>query len=299
MNIRHIDHKKLSKDPILKQKLDKIVNEQKIEFITKPRENSYLLVLDLDRTLWHHDKDSLRPYALKFISKMHYYKFDIAIWSKRDLKSIKETLKDSKIDTLPICFILTKSHMISISGCKVKNTKKTNSKTSNKIKPLKYIWKKFPDRWNKRNTIHIDDLSGNFILNPGNGLEIQKFDDKNKKDDKELLHLIEYLRYLKKNNANCHSKNNHDNWKRKSWFYDSSDGSYSSSSYSNSSSSNSSSSSSRSDSSSSNSSRSNSSSRSSRSNKSSRSSRSTKSSKYKKYKCKKCDRKCKTHHIIL
>ena len=41
------------------------------------------------------------------------------------------------------------------------------------VKALDIIWRKFP-QYGPQNTIHVDDLSRNFALNPGNGLKVQK-----------------------------------------------------------------------------------------------------------------------------
>jgi hypothetical protein len=34
------------------------------------------------------------------------------------------------------------------------------------VKPLELIWRKFPERYSAANTVHVDDLSRNFALNP-------------------------------------------------------------------------------------------------------------------------------------
>jgi hypothetical protein len=39
------------------------------------------------------------------------------------------------------------------------------------VKPLQIIWSKFP-QWSCANTVHLDDLSRNFALNPGCGLKV-------------------------------------------------------------------------------------------------------------------------------
>lgn len=38
------------------------------------------------------------------------------------------------------------------------------------VKPLHIIWSKCPDKWDRKNTIHIDDLDRNFLLNLKSGL---------------------------------------------------------------------------------------------------------------------------------
>jgi len=39
------------------------------------------------------------------------------------------------------------------------------------VKPLGVIWGKFP-QWSRTNTVMVDDLRRNFIMNPENGLKV-------------------------------------------------------------------------------------------------------------------------------
>jgi ubiquitin-like domain-containing CTD phosphatase 1 len=59
---------------------------------------------------------------------------------------------------------------------------------------LSFIWKKF-DHFNSKNTVHIDDLSRNFVLNPKNGIPVKAFKQaqQTRHEDDELIHLKEYL----------------------------------------------------------------------------------------------------------
>eukprot|EP00960_Hanusia_phi_P064372 765774-Hanusia_phi.AAC.4 len=43
------------------------------------------------------------------------------------------------------------------------------------VKALEIIWQKFPEYYSARNTVHVDDLSRNFALNPNQGLKISRF----------------------------------------------------------------------------------------------------------------------------
>ena len=64
-------------------------------------------------------------------------------------------------------------------------------------KPLQLIWTKFP-QWNKRNSVHLDDLATNFCLNPRNGLKCTAFyrTKSNAQADCELLLWAKYLELL-------------------------------------------------------------------------------------------------------
>jgi len=63
------------------------------------------------------------------------------------------------------------------------------------VKPLALIWSKLP-QFSERNTIHIDDLSRNFVFNPKSGLKIKpfKYSPETLQTDRELSILQEYLR---------------------------------------------------------------------------------------------------------
>lgn len=83
-----------------------------------------------------------------------------------------------------------------------------------KVKPLGVIWGKFPNNYNKHNTIMFDDIRRNFLMNPKNGLKIRPFREAhlNWEMDKELLHLAEYLVEIAK--LDDFTKLNHRNWEK-------------------------------------------------------------------------------------
>ena len=61
-----------------------------------------------------------------------------------------------------ICFALDKTSMFSVGK-------------TGKVKPLHLIWSKFPHLWGKHNTVHVDDLHRNFVLNKTSGIVIRPF----------------------------------------------------------------------------------------------------------------------------
>jgi ubiquitin-like domain-containing CTD phosphatase 1 len=65
------------------------------------------------------------------------------------------------------------------------------------VKPLGVIWGKFPD-YSADNTIMLDDIRRNFLMNPQNGLKIKAFRQAhlNRCTDRELLKLAKYLRAI-------------------------------------------------------------------------------------------------------
>mmetsp|Transcript_23572 Transcript_23572/g.56360 ORF Transcript_23572/g.56360 Transcript_23572/m.56360 type:complete len:138 (+) Transcript_23572:820-1233(+) len=62
-------------------------------------------------------------------------------------------------------------------------------------KPLAFIWEKFPGLYHEGNTVMLDDLRRNYVMNKQNGLVIRPFRKAhvNRGSDRELLHLRDYL----------------------------------------------------------------------------------------------------------
>ncbi len=59
-----------------------------------------------------------------------------------------------------LCFVLDKASMLKL--------------TTGYVKPLHVIWNKLP-YWNRTNTLHVDDLERNFVLNPDNGIILSAY----------------------------------------------------------------------------------------------------------------------------
>jgi hypothetical protein len=81
------------------------------------------------------------------------------------------------------------STMISVTTLKA-----DGSEFKHQVKPLDIIWSKFP-QFSSKNTIHVDDLSRNFALNPNCGLKISAFKHAPVKrlTDRELYYVARYL----------------------------------------------------------------------------------------------------------
>lgn len=65
-------------------------------------------------------------------------------------------------------------------------------------KPLQFLWAKFPEHYNESNTIMIDDLRRNYVLNKQQGLVIRPFKraHRTRHTDRELLQLSVYLKKI-------------------------------------------------------------------------------------------------------
>lgn len=62
-------------------------------------------------------------------------------------------------------------------------------------KPLAFVWAKFPEQYTPDNTVMLDDLRRNFIMNKQNGLVIRPFKRVHTSgaSDRELFWLMQYL----------------------------------------------------------------------------------------------------------
>lgn len=180
-------------------KLKKIIESTEIQLIHEPRPTKKLLVLDLDYTILDCKKiseegvnlaDYTRPYLQEFLSAC-FQQYDIAVWSQTHWRWVEIKLTEMGLltsDSYHISFVLDRSQMFPIMS------NHGGKKREHEVKALEVIWAKFP-HWNKTNTIHVDDLSRNFALNPKNGLKIPAFKNalQTRATDKVLLRLAKYL----------------------------------------------------------------------------------------------------------
>eukprot|EP01121_Diplochlamys_sp_Union-15-3_P002915 TRINITY_DN1274_c2_g1_i1.p1 TRINITY_DN1274_c2_g1~~TRINITY_DN1274_c2_g1_i1.p1 ORF type:complete len:122 (-),score=12.16 TRINITY_DN1274_c2_g1_i1:150-515(-) len=95
---------------------------------------------------------------------------------------------------------------------------KTRFKSDNKLyqhecKPLPLIWAHLPE-YSEKNTIHIDDLSRNFVMNSQSGLKIRAFNNSDPKSakDRELYKLAKYLTSIA--SLNDFTVLDHGKWKK-------------------------------------------------------------------------------------
>ncbi|XP_043925289.1 ubiquitin-like domain-containing CTD phosphatase 1 [Protopterus annectens] len=194
-------------------KIARRVRDYKIEILNPPRENKKLLVLDIDYTLFDHRScaetgvELMRPYLHEFLTSA-YEDYDIVIWSATSMKWIEAKMKELCITTNPdykITFMLDSAAMITVH---------TPRRGVVEVKPLGVIWGKFPDFYNRQNTIMFDDIGRNFLMNPQNGLKIKPFMKAhlNRDKDKELLKLSQYLKEIAK--LEDLSELNHKHWER-------------------------------------------------------------------------------------
>lgn len=180
-------------------KLKKVIEKTQIQLIHEPRPTKKLLVLDLDYTILDCKKiseegvnlaDYTRPYLQEFLA-VCFKEYDIAVWSQTHWKWVEIKLTEMGLltsDSYHISFVMDRTMMFPIIS------NHGGKKREHEVKALEIIWAKFPN-WNKTNTIHVDDLSRNFALNPKNGLKIPAFKNalQTRSSDRVLLRLAKYL----------------------------------------------------------------------------------------------------------
>eukprot|EP01100_Stratorugosa_tubuloviscum_P014952 TRINITY_DN829_c1_g2_i1.p1 TRINITY_DN829_c1_g2~~TRINITY_DN829_c1_g2_i1.p1 ORF type:complete len:336 (-),score=118.40 TRINITY_DN829_c1_g2_i1:479-1486(-) len=193
------------------QKLERRIQNFTIKILNPPRPEKRCLVLDVDYTLFDHRstvetaEEITRPYLHEFLTEVYPY-YDIIIWSATNYSWIDIKMKKLNVLDNPnykISFFLDHLAMITIQSEKYGVIN---------VKPLAMIWRKFPELYSPQNTIHFDDLSRNFLMNPKNGLKIRPF--KNgpmlRFTDNELRKLSIYLRNII--NEPDFTRLNHKNW---------------------------------------------------------------------------------------
>eukprot|EP00979_Chaetoceros_neogracilis_P002453 scaffold430_cov234-Chaetoceros_neogracile.AAC.1 len=214
------------------ENLKKFTESTIIHVMNEPRPGKPLMVLDLDHTLLDFSRKSIedasnaeraasvdngmngasatssapirttqetidrmkRPYMDNFLAKA-YESYDLVVWSQTSWRWLETKLIELGMLTsnkYKFCFVLDKTSMFTVTSAL-----KTGQMRKHYVKPLQIIWNKFP-HWSSKNTVHLDDLSRNFALNPHNGLKVTAFYRKKKsgKRDVELLGLATYLEKL-------------------------------------------------------------------------------------------------------
>ncbi|XP_018011476.1 ubiquitin-like domain-containing CTD phosphatase 1 isoform X2 [Hyalella azteca] len=175
------------------EKIEKRVREYELKVLNPMRPGKKLLVLDIDYTLFDHRSvgqnglELMRPYLHEFLLSA-YQDYDIAIWSATSMKWIQEKMKLLGVSTNPnykIVFYVDSLAMIRIEAPDYGVVE---------VKPLAVIWGKHR-HYHAGNTVMLDDLRRNFLMNPQNGLKIRPFRraHENRGTDRELLKLAGYL----------------------------------------------------------------------------------------------------------
>ncbi|RUP38016.1 hypothetical protein BC936DRAFT_138427 [Jimgerdemannia flammicorona] len=213
----------------VKKKLRDAITKTEINIINPLREGKRLLVMDLDYTLFDcksvvgHISELMRPGMHSFLAFQRGLRAHDVTCPKPSSSSSGSVRADRRVRALRYCdlesdqlagfggenhragnIVLDINSMISITtrksdGKDFKHQVKPLGESSNGI-PMGFlstelIWAKYPSRFSAANTIHVDDLSRNFALNPGSGLKISAFKNApvSRHTDRELVFVARYL----------------------------------------------------------------------------------------------------------
>jgi len=161
-----------------------------------------LLVLDVDYTLMDHVTtaerpiDMMRPFLHAMLTSAYASGYDIVIWSATSMIWVETKMRELGVLRSPhyrIAALVDAGAMITVDAPHYGRVK---------IKPLGVLWGLARalgvDSFGSHNTIMLDDLRRNFLLNPANGLRIEACRNMPaiRHTDRELLHLSKYLEVI-------------------------------------------------------------------------------------------------------
>ncbi|KAJ7286299.1 HAD subfamily IIID h [Mycena rebaudengoi] len=175
-----------------------------VDIIHPLREGKKLLVLDIDYTILDTKPltsgslppaECARPHLHEFLEAIYPY-YDICIWSQTSWIWLETKLVELGMigsdRNYQISFVLDKTPMFTVF------TERDGKPWTHSVKALQIIWNLFP-QFNATNTIHVDDLSRNFALNPKEGLKISAFKNAHTREamaDRELDKLARYMVHI-------------------------------------------------------------------------------------------------------
>jgi len=186
------------------RKVREATEKLQINVIHPLREGKKLLVLDIDYTILDTKPltsgslppaECARPRLHEFLEAI-YPHYDICIWSQTSWIWLETKLVELGMigsdRNYQISFVLDKTCMFTVF------TERNGKPWTHSVKALQIIWNHFP-RFNASNTIHVDDLSRNFALNPKEGLKIHAFKNAHTPEamaDQELDKLSRYMLHI-------------------------------------------------------------------------------------------------------
>ncbi|GFR41728.1 hypothetical protein Agub_g2479 [Astrephomene gubernaculifera] len=180
--------------PEVQEKLARRLKSVEVKILSPPRPGKKCLVIDIDYTIFdlgstaERPEELARPYLHEFLTTTHR-EYDIIIWSATSKKWVEVKMRELGVlghtDYNIVC-LLDHTAMVTVH---------TEKYGVFDCKPLQFIWEKFPGQYTPANTIMLDDLKRNYIMNPQQGLVIRPFRKAHltRGSDRELLGLTAYL----------------------------------------------------------------------------------------------------------
>jgi ubiquitin-like domain-containing CTD phosphatase 1 len=186
------------------RKVREATEKLQINIIHPLRDGKRLLVLDIDYTILDTKPltsgslppaECARPGLHEFLEAIYPY-YDICIWSQTSWIWLEAKLVElgmvGSTRNYQISFVLDKTCMFAVF------TERNGQPYTHHVKALQIIWNHFP-QFSAKNTIHVDDLSRNFALNPNEGLKIHAFKNAHTEQaqaDRELHKLARYMVHI-------------------------------------------------------------------------------------------------------
>ncbi|EFN54831.1 hypothetical protein CHLNCDRAFT_134850 [Chlorella variabilis] len=183
--------------PEVQEKLRRRIDSCSVKVLNPPRAGKKVLVLDIDYTLFdlnssaERPEELARPFLHQFLSAA-WVDYDIVIWSATSMKWVEVKMRELGVSTHPdykLTCMLDHRAMLTVQHPKYGLFD---------CKPLQFLWAKFPEHYGAHNTIMMDDLRRNYVLNKQNGLVIRPFKKAHltRATDRELLYLTAYLQKI-------------------------------------------------------------------------------------------------------
>ena len=199
-----------------RRRLERRIATTTIQEINAPREGKRLLMLDIDYTVFDCKSTAPtvaelgRPGLHEFLASV-YEDYDIIVWSQTSWRWLEAKITELGMLMNPeykLMATLDRTSMFAVTS--IRNAKRR----THEVKALELIWRKYPDRYSAKNTIAVDDLRRNFMMNPNEGLRITPFKNApiTRATDRELYNLKNYLRLIAKNEPDFTSLD-HSKWK--------------------------------------------------------------------------------------
>ncbi|KAF9227726.1 HAD subfamily IIID h [Gyrodon lividus] len=185
------------------RKVKEATAKLQINIINPLRDGKRLLVLDIDYTILDTKPltsgslppaECARPHLHEFLEAI-YPHYDICIWSQTSWIWLETKLVELGMIGSTRNYqvsLLDKTCMFTVF------TERNGQPYNHSVKALQIIWNHFP-QFSAKNTIHVDDLSRNFALNPPEGLKIHAFKNAHTEQaqaDQELEKLARYLTHI-------------------------------------------------------------------------------------------------------
>lgn len=144
-------------------------------------------VLDIDYTLFdlsstaERAEELARPGLHEFLATAYAHNFDLVIWSATSIKWVELKMRELG------CLSNEQYKIVCLLDARAMLTVHSPHYGVYNCKPLAYVWAKFQGVYTEDNTLMVDDLRRNYVLNKQQGLVIKPYKRRaGRKADREL-----------------------------------------------------------------------------------------------------------------